>query len=88
MANLENHKVDDDPVIKLHALCMTTKLGLQDANGKPVEAKIRKALAVRIKDEAKLNAAVKECTLEKETPGDTASNLWLCIIKKRRSNII
>lgn len=66
---------------------MTTKMGLQDASGKLVEEKIRESLAVRIKDEAKLNAAVKECAVEKETPVQTSVHIWLCIVRNRRANI-
>lgn len=62
---------------------MTKKLGLQDENGKLVETKVREAMATYIKDDAKLNEAVKECAVDKGNAGDTSALLWSCMRKHR-----
>lgn len=65
---------------------MTTKLGLQDANGKIVKDEIKKALAHRIKDESKLEEAVAKCAVDKDTAEETSGQLWWCMIKQYRAH--
>lgn len=70
-----------DPNAEAHALCMSKKRGLQDANGKVVKAEVRKGLERFIKDAETIEKALNECAVDKETPEKTAHNLGDCIRK-------
>lgn len=71
----------EDPNAGPHTLCMSTKLGYQDASGKVITSKIKDALGHLIKDESKLDEAVKECAVDKDHAEDTAAALWGCMRK-------
>lgn len=69
----------DDPNGKAHTLCMSTKMGFQDAHGKVVKAQVKNALSRTIKEEDKLEEATNKCAVDKDDPQDTAQHLWRCV---------
>lgn len=79
MARIAKGENVDEPNQGPHLLCMNTKIGYQDANGKPVKERIRKTLGHFITDEAKLDETVNKCAVEKDTHEATARFLWDCM---------
>lgn len=82
MKNAAMGKKDaSEPNAKSHELCMSQKLGLVDAHGKVVKHEVRETLAHVIKDEAKLEEATNKCCVQRDTPEDTAFDMWVCMLK-------
>ncbi|KAJ8924170.1 hypothetical protein NQ315_006954 [Exocentrus adspersus] len=72
----------DNPQLGAHMLCESTKVGLQKENGQLDVDTIKSKIGLSITDTAKVEALVKECAVQKNTPEKTAINLFLCLDKK------
>lgn len=66
----------DEPNAAAHSLCMSKKAGLQDEHGKVLKDKVKQELSRFIKDETKLEEAVRDCAVDKDTPEGTARHLF------------
>nr|QUP79532.1 odorant binding protein 39 [Monochamus saltuarius] len=68
----------DKSVVGPHVLCMSTKFGTINAEGKVDKSKLKEALSRVISDETKLNEAVEKCAVDKDDAQDTALALGKC----------
>lgn len=60
-------------------LCMATKFGTVNAEGKLDKSKLRQGLSRLISDETKLNEAVDKCSVDKDDAQDTALAVERCV---------
>lgn len=71
----------EDPNAVAHTVCMSTKLGYIDADGKIVAAKIRERVGPLVNDNDLLEKIVTECAVNKDNVDDTAMALGDCLRK-------
>nr|QUP79514.1 odorant binding protein 21 [Monochamus saltuarius] len=71
----------DNPQVQAHMLCESTKVGLQCKNGHLNIKTIKKKVALCVEDEKEVDRLVKECAIQKDTPGKTAVYLFMCLDK-------
>lgn len=79
MSKAAKGEAGNEPNVGAHILCMSTQMGYQDANGKPVKERMKKTLGHFITDEAKLEETVNKCAVDKDTNEETARHLWGCM---------
>ncbi|XP_030764834.1 uncharacterized protein LOC115889057 [Sitophilus oryzae] len=77
----KKEKVDFPDNFSLHAFCMLKKLDIQDDQGNPEKATIKKAVQRTISDSAKVEEIVNHCSVAKETKEKTALAIFKCFGK-------
>ncbi|XP_018565063.1 B2 protein-like isoform X2 [Anoplophora glabripennis] len=68
----------DKSIVGAHMLCMSTKFGVIQEDGKINKSALKTSLSRLISDETKLNEAIEKCAVEKDDPKDTALALGKC----------
>lgn len=66
-------------LMETFSLCLFSKSGLMDANGQVVRPEIRYTIGTVVKDKAKLREYVRQCAVNRETPGMTGLFLYKCL---------
>nr|AQY18988.1 odorant-binding protein [Galeruca daurica] len=61
-----------------HAVCIYRHLGILDEQANINKIKLRDSLDYIIVDQRQLDAAVKECSVKKNTPEETAVEIFKC----------
>lgn len=81
---LKGHKknVADEPNAKVHELCIDQKVGVIDAHGKVVKDVLKSSLSSVLREEAKLDAVITKCAVNKDTAEETAFALRDCLRKE------
>lgn len=78
MKKLQKGEHVDKSIVGAHLLCMSTKFGFQNEDGKINKETLKKAFSRALSDQSKVDAAVEKCAVEKDDPQDTAIALGTC----------
>lgn len=66
-------------LLETFSVCLFTESGLMDANGRIVRSELRYTIAHVVKDKAKLRKYLRQCAVNRETPGTTGIYLYKCL---------
>ena len=78
----------DDPKLKVHALCFSKKIHMQNEKGEIQVDVIKEKLTSQIKSAEEVEKVVKLCLVQKDTPENTAFEGLQCLQKNVPKDVV
>lgn len=79
IGNSKSGNIPEKAIMETFSLCLFKRSGLMDANGKVVRSEIRYTIGQVVKNKAELRRYVKQCAVNRKTPGETGTYLYKCL---------